>query len=659
MLSRVVSLVVFVLGIFLIYACSSPAPSEDPAAFPLKPKSTNQPDVGDREQDNDDDDDPENPNGPTGGAGPDVTPPVIQLQGANPLMLSACQRFVDPGAMATDDRDGDVNVTVVLNFNDALQGNYQVLYQATDSAGNQTQVFRAVQVQANSIYSAADLDSVRPASSMNKNFKVCNDIDLSGTPEFVPIGSSSQKYQGVFEGANSSSPPTIRGLRINNNSTDYKGLFASLGSTAIIRNLKLENFVINSPARSYIGALAGRSEASLQNIMVQDLQITGAHEVGGLVGSQVGNTVKEVSLSMGQVQSTIQNPSGISSKTVGGLAGSVSGAVLENIQIGEEDALTDFKLTARFTGRVGGVAGSISTSHELKSLKFFGEVERLDACTQSNSNCASGGLFGEASARILDSLVISDLSIGFSYHSGGFIGRSTSTMTQILNSRAIVNLSAGYDVGGFIGYMEKGSVTSEPSIFRSYVEGVVQGLDEVGGLVGYAFKRVNISQSYSEALVTGSSRVGGIFGNAQSGGSSTTPTIENSYSVGDVVGNSQVGGLMGRGVADIINSLSASRVINASGGAPNLVNGLVGNNDGVDVDKSFWDKDINFDLDASGSGVNGSTDRTTEQLTESPVTYTGWSAIIWEIPTTSNHFYPRIKNLPNTLLKSLTEGVSQ
>ena len=56
--------------------------------------------------------------------------------------------FTDPGATATDDRDGTVPVLITGTVNTAIVGTYTRVYSATDTAGNSAQRTRTVNVVA-------------------------------------------------------------------------------------------------------------------------------------------------------------------------------------------------------------------------------------------------------------------------------------------------------------------------------------------------------------------------------------------------------------------------------------------------------------------------------------------------------------------------------
>lgn len=82
----------------------------------------------------------------------DTTPPVITLLGANPQIVTAGAGYVELGATATDDIDGDLSTSIVINssaVNTTVPGSYSVTYDVSDAAGNAaTTATRTVTVQA-------------------------------------------------------------------------------------------------------------------------------------------------------------------------------------------------------------------------------------------------------------------------------------------------------------------------------------------------------------------------------------------------------------------------------------------------------------------------------------------------------------------------------
>lgn len=74
----------------------------------------------------------------------DQTPPVISLNGSNPMFSQLGQAFVDPGATAYDNCAGVVPVTVSGSVNTNVVGNNILMYTASDPSGNTNSITRTV-----------------------------------------------------------------------------------------------------------------------------------------------------------------------------------------------------------------------------------------------------------------------------------------------------------------------------------------------------------------------------------------------------------------------------------------------------------------------------------------------------------------------------------
>ena len=79
---------------------------------------------------------------------PDTTAPVITLNGANPMSLTAGNAFSDPGATALDAVDGVVTVTPSGSVDSSVAGAYTITYTAEDTADNISTTTRIVNVVA-------------------------------------------------------------------------------------------------------------------------------------------------------------------------------------------------------------------------------------------------------------------------------------------------------------------------------------------------------------------------------------------------------------------------------------------------------------------------------------------------------------------------------
>jgi len=88
----------------------------------------------------------------TQSSGEDTTAPVITLLGDNPMSLEVGSTYVEPGATATDDVDGDISADIIIagdTVDSSSIGSYTVTYNVSDAVGNAAQqVTRTVLVSA-------------------------------------------------------------------------------------------------------------------------------------------------------------------------------------------------------------------------------------------------------------------------------------------------------------------------------------------------------------------------------------------------------------------------------------------------------------------------------------------------------------------------------
>ena len=78
-----------------------------------------------------------------------MTAPIIQILGADTVEVVVGESYVDAGATAVDDSDGDITALIVVTdtVDTSVAGMYSVTYTVTDAAGNAAnEVVRTVTV---------------------------------------------------------------------------------------------------------------------------------------------------------------------------------------------------------------------------------------------------------------------------------------------------------------------------------------------------------------------------------------------------------------------------------------------------------------------------------------------------------------------------------
>ncbi len=135
-------------------------------------------------------------------------------------------------------------------------------------------------------YTAAFGNISCPAGAVCMGYQLTSDIDLSSHNggEWGPIGSGryGERFEGVFDGGGN----TISNLMVNQPDGGYLGLFGAAAKQSMIRNLTLDE--VNVTGLHYVGGLVGLNAGIISNVRVEGAEIEGDNYVGGLVGSNHG-----------------------------------------------------------------------------------------------------------------------------------------------------------------------------------------------------------------------------------------------------------------------------------------------------------------------------------------------------------------------------------
>lgn len=115
----------------------------------------------------------------------DFVAPIISLKGNNNIQAVQGQQYVDAGATAVDNVDGDITANIITNntVNTSVAGNYAVTYDVTDSAGNAAiQVTRTVNVVTNQapvtqLLGASSISIVQGSQYTDQGATAIDDVD--------------------------------------------------------------------------------------------------------------------------------------------------------------------------------------------------------------------------------------------------------------------------------------------------------------------------------------------------------------------------------------------------------------------------------------------------------------------------------------------------
>ncbi|MBE7031196.1 MAG: hypothetical protein E7409_07210, partial [Ruminococcaceae bacterium] len=206
-------------------------------------------------------------------------------------------------------------------------------------------------------------------------FKLANNIDMTDIT-LAPAGNDTNRFYGNFDGNHCK----ISNITIQGGSDSYVAFFGNT-SGATIKDLTLENITVSGG--EYTAGLVGRTRnTTVTNCkVIGDIAITGSAHVGGIVGGGVTN-VTECAV-IGNENSSI---SGV--YDVGGIAGLVSAGTSEV----ESNSVSNINITAE-DGYAGGVAGRVLANAAGNNLSLsYNEVEDIAI--------ASGTTYEDSSALI-------------------------------------------------------------------------------------------------------------------------------------------------------------------------------------------------------------------------------------------------------------------
>lgn len=409
----------------------------------------------------------------------------------------------------------------------------------------------------------------------------------------VPIGNSSTKFSGTFDGKNH----TISNLKT---SGQYSGLFGYVNG-ATIQNLTVN--VTNNAGATSAGGLVGavNGTTTIRNCTVNGT-ISGTHQVGGFVGfaqgvyqdntlvlpcnltiegctnnatvtttSQASDnnrtsaggfvgyvnagatvTIKSYTDENGQTKKSTNNgkistTSSADNKGVGGFVGYSYGKITLTDCVNEKNATITGK------ERVGGLVGYIgkADSDSQKEMVISG-CENKAAVTSNSTNdvYGIGGIVGYNSGhKVAMTNCINSGAITGTHETAGIIGYSDhSDISGCTNSGAVSGFAT---VGGIVGKMGGGSIVSckNTATVKASKARDIDGdgnLDGayLGGIAGWIAGNVN--NCYNSGTVTtetswgNSNIVGGIVGYLVNG-----KTVSYCYNSGTIVGSSQIGGIIG------------------------------------------------------------------------------------------------------------------
>ena len=254
------------------------------------------------------------------------------------------------------------------------------------------------------VNSAADLQSINTSVTRPNAYALGRDIDASALSKFTPLGGPSSAFNTILDGQGH----TISNLKIDSVATNV-GLFATVGSIGVVRNLNLTDVHITAAGMPMtVGTLAGENSGTVSNVQILAGTISAESGAGMAVGGLVGvnNGLIEASNSATVVRSGASNQTG-ALNNAGGLAGTNHGD--------DHRLVGDRRNNCGTLSLVGGLVGQ--NLGRLENSFATGNVIAGESTT-------AGGLIGvnRAGATIEHAHALGNVSVGNSAIAGGLAG---------------------------------------------------------------------------------------------------------------------------------------------------------------------------------------------------------------------------------------------
>ena len=242
-----------------------------------------------------------------------LTPPLITLQGDNPMTIEIGSNYIELGAIASDPEDGDLTSSISISgaVNTDVIGTYQIQYSVTDSEGNTTFLNRTVQV----------IDSTKPTiqligdstvsvevggsfidpgatASDSNDGDITSSIIISGTFDLNSTGTYALTYN-VSDSAGNSADSVTRTIIVEDTSPPQ---FSLNGDS----NLDIDlNTVFVDPGATAIDSYEGDISSSVNIIGNVDTSIIGSTTLFYNVSDSSGNAASQLVRTVNVVENTL------------------------------------------------------------------------------------------------------------------------------------------------------------------------------------------------------------------------------------------------------------------------------------------------------------------------------------------------------------------
>lgn len=378
------------------------------------------------------------------------------------------------------------------------------------------------------------LSVAKGASYYKTTINLNCDVDLSKSSyKALWAGLKEADYNKGFRGTFNGNNHTIKGLNDPGDSFGA-GLFRSLGSGAVIKDLTIDNSTVNAPECTYAGTVAGKvlndttsDKVSFTNVCVKSGSVNGKECTGGFVGYAEGYI--KFSNCTNNANVTGVNNSNKLSCYVGGMVGrSQNGCAFSNCEN----------------------AGLVSSGHNAGGFVGYINAGKTEISKSKNAGNVTGdhggGFVGWTNFSVTISIKGCENSgVISSRYAGGMIGLNYAASTTITGNKNLGNINS---TGGYGGGIVGDNLSGDCDLSSNINTGDISG-GSSAGILGHCTNGIMILDNcVNEGKITSpSGSAGGIVSYLYNNSSKReiNHSLKHCINRGDVKGYYYAGGIVG------------------------------------------------------------------------------------------------------------------
>ena len=350
----------------------------------------------------------------------------------------------------------------------------------------------------------------------------------------ITAGSYAGHIVGQYSGPISNATATGNISCTNGYVGGIVGYQTTSGNT--ISNVQMSgNITVSSSSAQYIGGIVGASMATISNATYSGSIVSTGNYVGGISGqsrnavssSRVSGSVKGKSYVGGICgMSSTDITNCYSYGDVTGTGSYVGGVVGQGIISVTHCASFGNISGESYVGGVIGYFGSSSGNEEIPEFQYVTRREEFESTTTQTIEDTFKGVETKEQ-NIINCYVVGNVTSTNNYAGGicGYAGnccswkKSTGVFlilyptdyVHAVEKKGVVDRNAS----GTYWCYKYTAVITKLSVSDNYYNGILQGKDNVGGIVGCG-GTITVTRNYSNATITGAAHVGGIIGDIKS-----------------------------------------------------------------------------------------------------------------------------------------------